>query len=62
MAQYSSQLGAKRWLALRNALPVEEVPRYPQGEQIKDIDYYNMHRAYNEMVGWKPPQHARCRQ
>eukprot|EP00983_Pelagomonas_calceolata_P110926 1159727-Pelagomonas_calceolata.AAC.6 len=50
VAQFSSQLGAKRWLALRHALPTEEVPRYKHAEQIKGIDFYNMHRAYLELV------------
>jgi len=50
VAQYSSQLGAKRWQMLRNALPVDDIPRYPRGEPIKDIDLYNMHRVFQELV------------
>ena len=35
---------------LRAALHSEEVPRYPHGEPIKDMDFHNMHRAYQELV------------
>ncbi|KAF5840322.1 hypothetical protein DUNSADRAFT_17166 [Dunaliella salina] len=50
VAQFSSQLGAKRWLVLRHALPTEEVPRYRHAEHIKGIDSDNMHRAFLELV------------
>ena len=51
VAALSSQLVARRFLALRALIPPGELPTYTPGEPMKGLDKLNYLRAYKEMVG-----------